>query len=113
MASYHYQFLTRWRMGATPDEVFPIIDNVRDYPRWWPAVWLRVEVLAEGDARGIGGQARVTTKGWLPYILRWVGTTLEKEPPHRKVIAASGDFEGRGVWTFRPDGPFVDVEYQW
>jgi hypothetical protein len=113
MASNHYQFLTRWRLATTPEEVFPIIDAVPAYVHWWPAVWLRVEVLDPGDANGIGGRARLTTKGWLPYLLVWEGTTLEKSAPYRKVIQAAGDFEGQGVWTFSPDGAFVNIEYRW
>ena len=26
---------------------------------------------------------------------------------------ATGDLEGRGVWTFAQDGDFVDVTYDW
>ena len=113
MASHLYHFLTRWRLEATAEEAFRLIDSVPDYVRWWPAVWLRVEVLEPGDADGIGDRARLTTKGYLPYILTWEGTTLEKTFPQRKVFRASGDFEGHGIWTFRPDGSFVDVEYNW
>jgi hypothetical protein len=113
MASHHYQFLTRWRMEATPEEVYPIIDDTPSYVRWWPAVWLRVEILDPGDSNGIGNRVRLTTKGWLPYILSWQGTAVEKIFPQRAVFQASGDFEGRGTWTFRPDGSFVDIEYRW
>ena len=113
MGSHHYHFQTHWRLEATAEEAFRLIDAVPDYVRWWPAVWLRVEVLQPGGADGIGGRARLTTKGYLPYILTWEGTTLEKTFPQRKVFRASGDFEGHGIWTFRPDGSFVDVEYNW
>src|SRR5262249_28356978 len=40
MASHHYHFLTRWRMEATPEEVYAIIADTPSYVRWWPAVWL-------------------------------------------------------------------------
>jgi hypothetical protein len=26
---------------------------------------------------------------------------------------ATGDLEGRGIWRFEPDGPFVNVTYDW
>jgi len=113
VATNHYQFLTRWRIEATVEEVFQVLDAIDDYVRWWPAVWLRVELLDPGDANGIGGRGLFTTKGWLPYILTWEGTTLEKTFPHRRVFRASGEFEGHGVWTFRQNGPFVDTEYHW
>jgi hypothetical protein len=113
MPMHHYCFLTRWRVKATPEEVYEIIDDTPSYPRWWPAVWLKVEVLDRGDANGLGNNVRLTTKGWLPYILNWEGTALEKTFPSRTVFRAKGDFEGTGTWTFRADGLFVDVEYGW
>jgi hypothetical protein len=113
MASHHYHFLTRWRMEAAPEEVYPIIDDSPSYVNWWPAVWLRVDVLDPVGVQGIGNRVRLTTKGWLPYILIWEGTALEKTFPHRADFQASGDFEGRGTWTFRLDGSFVDIAYRW
>jgi hypothetical protein len=113
MASHHYHLLTRWRIEATPEEVFSILDDGAECVRWWPAVWLKVEILDPGGTYGIGGRARVTTKGWLPYILVWELTSLEKTPPYRKVEQAKGDFEGQGVWTFSPEGDFVIAEHRW
>jgi hypothetical protein len=108
-----YRFVTRWRVEGTPDEVYRIIEDATDFVRWWPAVWLHAEVTAPGDDRGIGKTVRVTSKGWLPYILRWTARTLEKEFPRRIVLQASGDFEGEGRWSFQADGPMTDVEYVW
>lgn len=113
MSSTHYAFTTHWRVEGTPEEVYRIIDDPTEFVRWWPAVWLKADVLERGDDRGIGQVVRYTSKGWLPYILRWTGKALEKEPPHRIVLRASGDFEGEGRWTFRAAGPFVDAEYVW
>jgi hypothetical protein len=45
--------------------------------------------------------------------LRWDLEVLESRYPHGFTIAASGDFDGRGVWTFAQDGRFVDVTYAW
>lgn len=113
MPSHHYQFLTKWRVEATAEEVYPILDGSEQLPRWWPAVWLKVEVLDPGDANGIGKRVRFTSKGWLPYILVWESTATEKEFPRRIALSAAGDFAGRGIWTLRQDGAFVDVEYEW
>mgnify|MGYP002382452613 CR=1 FL=1 len=66
-----------------------------------------------GDETGVGSVVRLTSKGWLPYILTWHATTLEKVFPKRIVLNAAGDFEGQGTWTFRPDGSFVDMRYEW
>jgi Polyketide cyclase / dehydrase and lipid transport len=113
MPSHHYRFLTRWRLEATAEEVYPILDDTSQLPRWWPAVWLKADELDPGDAAGIGKRVRFTSKGWLPYILVWESTATEKEYPRRLALAAAGDFTGGGVWTLRPDGAFLDVEYDW
>jgi hypothetical protein len=49
----------------------------------------------------------------LPYELRWQFRVTEKQPPSRMVIRAEGDLEGRGEWTFVPDGRWVDITYDW
>ncbi len=37
----------------------------------------------------------------------------ESRKPYGWTLEAWGDFEGRGIWTFEEDGPFVDVTYDW
>lgn len=113
MPAHHYRFLTRWRVEGTPAEVYRVLEDTPDLPRWWPAVWLKVETLDPGDASGVGSAYRLTSKGWLPYVLRWTATTTEKAFPHRLALRADGDFDGSGVWTFRPDGAHTAVEYRW
>ncbi len=111
--SNSYRFVTRWRVEGTAEEVYRIIEDVTAFPRWWPAVWLKVEVLDPGDADGIGKVVRLTSKGWLPYILHWTARTVDKEFPSRVVLRASGDFDGEGRWLFRTEGSNVLVEYVW
>ena len=82
-------------------------------PRWWPSVYLTVEELAPPGPDGTGRRVRLLTKGWLPYTLRWDLVVVESNYPNGTTIEASGDFNGRGVWTFGQDGAFVDVTYDW
>src|SRR5580765_1908194 len=112
-ASNEYSFQTSWRVEATREEVFALIDTVADYPRWWPAVWLKVEKIAAGDADRVVAAYQLLTKGWLPYFIRWQSRTTEKRFPERLALAAEGDFVGTGVWKFSLDGPFVDLVYDW
>ncbi len=51
---------------------------------------------------------RLLTKGWLPYTLRWEFVVTESRYPFGFTIEATGDFVGRGEWTFVQDGPSVD-----
>ncbi len=113
MASNDYHFITNWRMPGTCEEVSDILKDAADLPRWWPSVYLEVEVLEPGDEDGIGKFVGLYTKGWLPYTLRWQFRVTESRYPHGFSLRAEGDFDGRGIWTLRQDGEFVEVIYDW
>lgn len=51
--------------------------------------------------------------GWLPYTLRIKFRTTESRYPNGLSMGATGNLEGRGIWTFEQDGPFVNVTYDW
>ncbi len=104
--SNHYHFLTRWRVQATPEEIYDILAEPLEYPRWWPSVYLGVD--RTGPKR-----FRLHTRGWLPYTLEWNAETVISERPARIEIAATGDFNGRGIWSLRADGEFTDVSFDW
>ena len=105
--------ISHWRVEAPIEEVAEILRDVERFPDWWGDVYLSVEILDDGGEDGIGRTAAVHTKGWLPYTLRWQGRVIEAQPPHRWVIEATGDLEGRGIWSLRQSGRFADITYQW
>jgi len=77
-------------------------------------VYLQVEEIEPANAQnGVGRRVRLLTKGWLPYKLRWDLVVLDSAYPHGITIAAMGDFEGTGIWTFRQDADVVDISYDW
>ncbi len=112
MASNDYHFITRWRVQSTIKEVSEIIGDATDLVRWWPSVYLDVKVLEPGDEHGLGKVVSLYTKGWLPYTLRWDFRVTEVRPDGFTLVAW-GDFDGRGIWTFEQDGPWVNVIYDW
>jgi hypothetical protein len=75
-------------------------------------VYLDVRELAPGDARGLGKQIGLYTKGWLPYTLRWQFRVSEIAADGF-TIQAEGDFVGRGIWTFAQDGEWAIITYDW
>lgn len=108
-----YHFLTHWRVRGTLAEVTAIISDATQLTRWWPAVYLDVKELKPGDANGIGREISLYTKGFLPYTLRWNFRVTEVEPQKRIKLEAKGDFVGYGIWTFEPDGDWVNIQYEW
>jgi hypothetical protein len=113
MPTNDYHFIDRWRVEGDVKEVADILEDAQSLPRWWGSVYFEVEELEPGGEHGVGKLIRLRAGGWLPYTLRLNFRTTESRYPHGFSIAATGDLEGRGVWTFAQDGRFVDVTYDW
>lgn len=95
------------------EEVSEVLSDPLEFPRWWPSVYSSVKPVEAGGANGVGRVYELHTKGWLPYTLRWRFTITDSNRPHGLALAASGDFVGRGVWSFVQDGPCVRITYDW
>jgi hypothetical protein len=113
MTGSTYHFLTSWRLKASPEEVYDIIGQPLEYPRWWPSVYLDCRETASGSPNGTGRCVQFHTKGWLPYTLHWQACTTEAVPSARIAFDASGDFTGRGIWSFLENGAFTDITFEW
>ena len=113
MALHDYHFVTHWQLDASPEEVWAVLANAEELPRWWPSVYLDATRKEAGDADGIGQVTVLWTKGFLPYTLRWRFRVTEAERPHRLAIDAFGDFVGRGVWTLAGSSTGTDVTFDW
>jgi hypothetical protein len=112
MASNDYHFITHWRVQSMLKEVSDIIGDAAALTRWWPSVYLDVRVLEPGDEHGLGKVVSLYTKGWLPYTLRWDFRVTDVRQDGFTLVAW-GDFDGRGIWTFEQDGPWVNITYDW
>jgi uncharacterized protein YndB with AHSA1/START domain len=104
---------TEWRIEATAAQVYDILSRPREFPRWWPDVYLAVTEVKPGDANGVGRVVALRTKGKLPYELHWQAEMIAAEKPHRMSIRARGDLDGRGEWRFRQEEDCVIVTYDW
>lgn len=115
MPTKSYHFITRWTVKASCAEVYNILKEADDLPRWWPSVYLDVKTLERGDADGLGKLVSLHTKGWLPYTLRWQFRVTEVHPQDHSgfSLEAMGDFVGRGVWTFTQAGDNCAIVYDW
>jgi hypothetical protein len=113
MSANDYHFIDRWRVAGNVKEVADIIEDALSLSAWWPSVYFEVRELEPGGEGGVGKLIRLRAGGWLPYTLRINFRTTESRYPHGFTMEATGDLEGKGVWTFEPAGEFVDVTYDW
>lgn len=108
-----YHFITRWRVEGDAAEVYKILSDPLGYARWWKGVHLRTRELKPGDEQGINRLIHLEMRGWLPYTLKWQLRSTEANKPYRFVAESTGDFVGRGTWTFRQEGPCVNINFDW
>jgi hypothetical protein len=113
MSDAGYRFVTRWRVKGRCEEVADILEDVHSITGWWKSVYRSANVVYAGGEHGLGRIVEVTTKGFLPYELRWTYFVTTVEYPHRSSLRAWGDLEGEGHWEFVQNGPYVDVTYDW
>lgn len=113
LATNDYVFVTRWRVPGTVTQVYEILIDGTEYPRWWPQVYLKVVQTDAGGVHGLGKKGRLLKKGKLPYRLRWNMNVVETQYPNGFTIEADGDFVGRGVWNFVQDGDEVAITFDW
>lgn len=108
-----YEFVTVWRVAGSIDEVKAVLGDAGGLARWWPAVYLAVDLVEAGGPDGVGRTLDLLSKGWLPYTLRWRLRITEPVTDAGFALEASGDLAGTGRWTFEQDGPEVVITYDW
>jgi hypothetical protein len=112
-----YEFSTLWRVEGTCGEVADILGDPLALPQWWPAAYLDVQELsgatASQNGHGVGRRVRAHTRGLLPYTLLWEFEIIDSRYPYGFTIRASGDFDGKGTWSFAQDGRFVNITFYW
>lgn len=113
MSSRDFRLVTHWRVYATAEEVFRILEDPAKLPDWWPSVYLAVESVRPGGENAVGRTVALVTRGWLPYTLAWVLRVTEARRPFHLAIEAEGDLQGSGVWTLEPQGAWVAVTFEW
>jgi hypothetical protein len=96
-SSSHYEFRSEWHLAADPDEVYTTLQDVAQYPAWWPQV---VRAAWLDDSSG-----ELVVHSTLPYELKVV-LHREREDPHARVLRAriSGDMTGASQWTVTASG---------
>jgi hypothetical protein len=108
-----YEFLTEWTVEGDIVEVAAVLKDVEAFPNWWRPIYRAAKIVDPGDPDGTGRIVEFTTRGFLPYVLRWSIEVVESREPHGFTFRASGDLAGMGVWALRQDGKYVKVHMDW
>jgi uncharacterized protein YndB with AHSA1/START domain len=112
MASQQFELVTNWHFDAPIERVWAELNAPDDWPAWWRAVE-RVQMIAPGDANGIGAVRRLTWRTALPYTLAFNMIATRIEPMTMLEGRATGELDGIGLWTLTPADSGTDVRYDW
>lgn len=113
MARHEYEFVSFWNVMGTCEEVYDILINGLEYPRWWPEVYLKVEQTSPGAEHGLGRTGQFLTKGKLPFTLQWFVAVTAVDYPRSFTVQTTGDCNGIGIWTLSQHGPAVKIRCDW
>ncbi|MBC8134000.1 MAG: SRPBCC family protein [Deltaproteobacteria bacterium] len=96
---YQYEFLDRWVLPATPDEVYEALVDFDLYPKWgYPGYQ-----FGRRDAEpGVGCTGKLVVQGGLPYKVNFDCKIIRLVPLREIAIAVEGDVSGVKIWTIRP-----------
>ena len=107
-----FSLTTSWRFDAPVQQVWRAIQQVSQWPQWWPYVAC-VTTLSPGDELGLGAVHRLTWRSELPYRLTFETHITSIQAPFAIDAQTSGDLSGHGRWRlFRTAGATV-ARYQW
>lgn len=108
-----YHLATDIRLNAGPERVWEALTRSDSSPSWWR--WLReVEVIDDGDERGVGARFYHQVGTPLLYGVSYVGEVTRVVEPFLAEFEASGDFVGTGQFCLRPtEGGGTDLTFTW
>src|SRR4051812_8153594 len=101
MADGSFHVRTTWCVQAEAAEVYEVLAAVVNMERWWPAAVRDALEIQSGGPAEESLVYRITTRGWLPYVMRWHFRITHAQPSVRLGVEAWGDIEGRMMWTLQ------------
>ncbi|MFF1924200.1 SRPBCC family protein [Streptomyces sp. NPDC058221] len=101
----HYRFVSIWDLAAPPAAVYALLQQVEQYPQWWPQVR---EVTGVDDT---SGTTRI--RSFLPYDLVTTIRESRRDPLAGILeVTLTGDLDGWARWTVTPDGAGTRATYE-
>ncbi|WP_457031380.1 SRPBCC family protein [Kitasatospora sp. P5_F3] len=99
MDANHYLLTSVWRLTAEPSRVYRTLQDVEQYPKWWPQV--------RSAHRLTDHSGELLIRSVLPYRLRLTATEREQDGTALTLTLTAdltGDLVGWSRWTVHPEG---------
>lgn len=109
----HYKLSSQWYIPHPIESVWSTLIRATEYPKWWGAVYDRVEKLNELAGDQVGASALVEAHGRLPYHIRFQSEITDVCAPQLLKLAATGDLTGTGTWRLEEVEDATHVTFTW
>ena len=91
---YEFELRSSWALDAEVGELLRVFDDPMSLTNWWSTVFMRGEIMSEGDDQNVGMTARFFTKGLLPHTFQFTARIDRIEDADAILIRTWGDFDG-------------------
>ena len=96
-----YEFTDVWLIPAGIDYAWQMVDDVANWPQWWPDY--RFAEIVSDIKHGAGAKWHVRVKADLPYTLDFNFVVLAHEPPKYVRTRVEGFFKGEIDWRLEEE----------
>ena len=109
-----YSFTSIWKIKASREEIYPILEDVGSMTKWWSSLYIDIKRKEENDQKNISKKVNFNNKSYLPFSLNWDFKVTHVKFPSALSLKAFGDFIGTGVWKLTQlDNLTTEVRYDW
>lgn len=109
----NYRFKSHWQVKGKINQVFEILSNFADFPNWWPASFLDLKILKEGNSEQIGQIIELKTKAYSPYNLDCIVKITKSLKSQMLACQFWGILNGSGNCSLKARGEIVDIFFDW
>lgn len=117
-APFHFE--DRWIVDAGIESVWAVLEQVDEWPQWWPGLTAAERVrTGHGDVDAAdqsvttGSRAQLLVRAPIGWSLHFSIEVDEIDAPHLIRFRSNGDLHGEGLWTLTASEGVTAIDALW